>query len=85
MYINKHFEQKKQTEEDISSASCSPDTLNQTICGDCAFCVEVKGALTCIHPEELGVNCATVIFCNSFQPAQEIDSPCVTFGNDDAE
>ncbi|WP_414753321.1 hypothetical protein [Anabaena sp. CCY 9910] len=60
-------------------------TLSQTICHDCAFHTKVEGAIACVHPEELGVNCAVVIFCNSFQPSQEIDSPCVTFGSDDAE
>ncbi len=66
--------------------------LSQTICNDCAFHVQMEDAIptvsyaiACIHPEELDVNCANVTFCNSFQPSQEIDSPCVTFGEDEAE
>ncbi|MFN5592180.1 MAG: hypothetical protein ACK482_01800 [Aphanizomenon sp.] len=53
--------------------------LHKTICQDCAFYVK----LDCTHPDESGVNCATVNFCSSFTPAVEIDSPCVSFGNDD--
>lgn len=83
--MHKDFNQKKQREGEVSAASCPPYTLSQTICCDCAFHLKVKGAIACTHPEELDVNCATVIFCNSFQPSQEVDSPCVTFGNDDAE
>ncbi|MBK1988928.1 hypothetical protein A0J48_015510 [Sphaerospermopsis aphanizomenoides BCCUSP55] len=49
------------------------------ICEECAFYVKSE----CTHPDELGVNCATVIFCNSFTPAVEVDSPCVTFGSED--
>ncbi|MGJ5631196.1 hypothetical protein ABF638_18425 (plasmid) [Nostoc sp. CALU 1950] len=55
----------------------------QTICNDCAFHALVEGAIECIHPDEFGVNCSTVIFCNSFEPALIIDSPCVTYGNDE--
>ncbi|WP_242037778.1 hypothetical protein [Tolypothrix sp. FACHB-123] len=51
----------------------------QTICQDCAFHTQTEGGINCIHPDELQVNCSQVIFCNSFQPSQEIDSPCVTF------
>jgi hypothetical protein len=58
---------------------------SQTICNDCAFSSKVDRGMECIHPDELEVNCSTVVFCNSFQPAQEIDSPCVTFGNDDGD
>lgn len=58
--------------------------LSQSICHDCAFHIKVADCIECIHPEELGVNCARVMFCSSFSPAQEIDSPCVTFGNDEA-
>ncbi|UKO99588.1 hypothetical protein L6494_07740 [Nostoc sp. UHCC 0870] len=54
----------------------------QTMCNDCAFHVKTQESIECIHPDEIGVNCSTVIFCSSFQPAQEIDSPCVSFGND---
>ncbi|MFN7523030.1 MAG: hypothetical protein ACK5RD_07715 [Aphanizomenon sp.] len=53
--------------------------LHKTICQDCAFYVKSQ----CTHPDELDVNCATVNFCSSFTPAVEIDSPCVSFGNDD--
>lgn len=55
----------------------------QTICNDCAFHVQAEGSINCIHPQELDVNCSTVVFCNSFQRATEVDSPCVTFGNDE--
>ena len=55
----------------------------QTMCQDCAFHTLVQGIIECIHPEEFEVNCSTVIFCNSFQPAQEIDSPCVSFDYDE--
>ncbi|WP_375494091.1 hypothetical protein [uncultured Nostoc sp.] len=55
----------------------------QTICNDCAFHALVEGAIECIHPDEFGVNCSTVIFCNSFEPTLIIDSPCVTYGNDE--
>jgi hypothetical protein len=57
--------------------------LRKTICNDCAFHVLVEGVVQCIHPDELEVNCATVTFCNSFQPTQEVDSPCVSFGKDE--
>lgn len=57
----------------------------QTICLDCVFHTQVAGTITCIHPDEAEVNCSTVTFCNSFQPTQEIESPCVSFGNDDRE
>ncbi|TAE58962.1 MAG: hypothetical protein EAZ76_08890 [Nostocales cyanobacterium] len=48
------------------------------LCRECAFYMQME----CIHPDELGVNCADVVFCNSFTPTVEIDSPCVTFGSD---
>lgn len=51
----------------------------KSICEDCAFYIKLE----CTHPDELGANCATVIFCNSFTPAVEVDSPCVSFGSDD--
>lgn len=56
-----------------------------TICKDCAFSSQVDRGMECIHPDEVDVNCSTVVFCNSFQPVQEIDSPCVTFGNDNGD
>jgi putative hydrolase of HD superfamily len=58
--------------------------LRKTICYDCAFHVKVEAAIKCTHPDELVVNCASVTFCSSFQPLKEIDSPCVTFGNDES-
>jgi len=53
--------------------------LHKTICEECAFYIKLE----CTHPDEMAVNCATVTFCNSFTPSVEIDSPCVSFGNDD--
>ncbi len=53
--------------------------LHKTICEECAFYINLE----CTHPDELAVNCAKVTFCNSFTPAVEIDSPCVSFCNDD--
>jgi hypothetical protein len=53
--------------------------LHQSICQECAFYINEQ----CTHPDEFGINCATVIFCNSFTPAVEIDSPCVTFGSEE--
>jgi hypothetical protein len=85
MYTQTEINQNNQREEEIPPTSYPPHKLSHTICCDCAFHVEVADESACIHPEELDVNCATVIFCNSFQPSQEIDSPCVTFGNDEAE
>ena len=55
----------------------------ETICNECAFHTLVNGSVQCTNPYLSGVNCSTVVFCNSFQPAQEVDSPCVTFGADD--
>ncbi|WP_081602993.1 hypothetical protein [Fortiea contorta] len=57
----------------------------QTICNDCAFHTQVETVIECTHPEELALNCATVIFCNSFQPVEEVDSPCVSCGQNDEE
>ncbi|BAY23550.1 hypothetical protein NIES2100_33420 [Calothrix sp. NIES-2100] len=57
----------------------SQPSPRQTICQDCAFHTKREDGIDCIHPDELQVNCSTIIFCNSFQPAQEIDSPCVSF------
>ncbi|HEY9799094.1 MAG TPA: hypothetical protein V6D25_01945 [Leptolyngbyaceae cyanobacterium] len=85
MYRQTNIDQNNQGEGEIYPTAKSPHKLSQTICCDCAFRVEVADESVCIHPEELDVNCATVVFCNSFQPSQEVDSPCVTFGNDDAE
>lgn len=57
----------------------SQTIADQSICRECAFYVQME----CIHPDELGVNCTDVVFCNSFTPAVEIDSPCVTFGGEE--
>jgi hypothetical protein len=54
----------------------------QTICNECAFHVQLTDSIECTHPDESGVNCFYVKFCSSFQPSQEIDSPCVTFGDE---
>jgi hypothetical protein len=54
--------------------------LHKTICEECAFYIKLE----CTHPDEMAVNCAAVTFCNSFTPSVEIDSPCVSFGNDGA-
>lgn len=66
-----------------NNSSLNEQQPSQTICNDCAFHVKVESAIECIHPDEADVNCAVVTFCSSFQPSQEIDSPCVTFGNDE--
>jgi hypothetical protein len=71
--------QDKLNQEYWQSALC------QTICNDCAFHAKVERAIECIHPDKIEVNCSTVIFCNSFQATQEVESPCVSFGNDDSE
>ncbi|ARV62897.1 hypothetical protein BZZ01_07290 [Nostocales cyanobacterium HT-58-2] len=55
----------------------------QTICLECIFHTLVEGAIECIHPDELEANCSTVIFCNSFQSVQEVESPCVSFDYED--
>ncbi len=57
--------------------------LRKTICNECAFHTLVNGYVECTHPDELGVNCSKVVFCSSFQPTQEVDSPCVSFDLDD--
>jgi hypothetical protein len=56
----------------------------QTICHGCLFSVFVNNSPTCINPDETGINCANVIFCNSFTPKEEVESPCVSFGEDEA-
>ncbi|OUL30236.1 hypothetical protein BV372_22165 [Nostoc sp. T09] len=69
-------------QDQLSQEYCQPSP-RQTICQDCIFSSKVEGAIDCTHPDEFEVNCSTIIFCNSFQPAQEIDSPCVSFDYDD--
>ncbi|MGB3649674.1 MAG: hypothetical protein WBA41_00385 [Rivularia sp. (in: cyanobacteria)] len=54
----------------------------KTICDECAFHVLVNNCMQCTHPLELEVNCYKVTFCNSFQPAEEVDSPCVSFNDE---
>ncbi|MCJ8280521.1 MAG: hypothetical protein MJK14_11610 [Rivularia sp. ALOHA_DT_140] len=56
---------------------------SKTICSDCAFHTLLNHQMQCTHPEESEVNCYTVIFCNSFQPIEEVDSPCVSFDDED--
>lgn len=58
---------------DLQAVSC------QSICEECAFYVKLE----CTHPDEIDINCAKVTFCNSFTLAVEVDSSCVSFGNDD--
>lgn len=70
------------------SLNSQPDQINQKnsqslLCHDCVFHITGADAIECIHPDEFEVDCATVTFCSSFQPTQEIDSPCVTFGQDE--
>ncbi len=66
----------------LSKESWQPSP-RQTICSDCAFHIKVEGVIECIHPEELEINCSAVMFCNSFQSAKEIESPCVSFDDDE--
>ncbi|MDZ7956475.1 MAG: hypothetical protein RMY34_00955 [Aulosira sp. DedQUE10] len=65
------------------SEESSQTSPYKTICKDCAFNIKVEDGTECIHPDELGINCSKVSFCSSFTPAQEIESPCVSFGNDE--
>ncbi|WP_088243904.1 hypothetical protein [Calothrix rhizosoleniae] len=58
---------------------------HKTICHDCTFSELGKITPQCLHPDEAGVNCDNVTFCDSFQPSQEIDSPCVSFSEDEVE
>jgi hypothetical protein len=71
-----------ESQYDLISDYCQP-LPRQTICLDCAFSTKTESGIDCIHPDELQINCSQVIFCNSFQPAQEIDSPCVSFDYDE--
>ncbi|MEM7725300.1 MAG: hypothetical protein AAF208_02880 [Cyanobacteria bacterium P01_A01_bin.45] len=50
-----------------------------TICNDCVFYSINQEQTECTHPLEIGINCSKVVFCSSFQPLREVDSPCVTF------
>ncbi|MDZ8056123.1 MAG: hypothetical protein RMX68_005615 [Aulosira sp. ZfuVER01] len=67
----------------MSGSSQLSQESRQTICQDCVFSSKVAGVIDCTHPDEFEVNCSTVIFCNSFHPTQEIDSPCVCFDYDE--
>jgi uncharacterized protein (DUF169 family) len=73
---NSFDKQQELNQKNQQTSSC------QTICNDCAFHIAVEGTVQCTHPEEGGKNCTTVNFCSSFQPAREIDSPCVSFDFD---
>ncbi|MCP6758307.1 MAG: hypothetical protein NHB32_05885 [Fischerella sp. CENA71] len=64
------------------SKEYSQSSPRQTICIDCAYHIKVEGIIECIHPEELEINCSAVMFCNSFQSTQEIESPCVSFDDE---
>ncbi|MDJ0736887.1 MAG: hypothetical protein QNJ47_22940 [Nostocaceae cyanobacterium] len=66
----------------LSEGYCQSSTC-KTICNDCVFYSLVNGSSECISPDKTGVNCSTVIFCNLFQPMTEVDSPCVSFGEDE--
>ncbi|MDJ0736932.1 MAG: hypothetical protein QNJ47_23165 [Nostocaceae cyanobacterium] len=48
------------------------DLQKQTICNECIYYTLVEGSRECLHPNEFGVDSSNVIFCNSFQPAQQI-------------
>lgn len=54
----------------------------KTICDECAFHELSNDKLQCTHPDESKVNCSTVVFCSSFQPLEEVDSPCVSFDDE---
>lgn len=66
----------------MSNSNKRQRSQRKTICNDCAFNMLNNGSVQCTHPDELEVDCSTVVFCNSFQAAQEIDSPCVSFDFD---
>ncbi len=57
----------------------------KTICNECIFHALVEDLTECTNPDESGVNCSTIVFCSSFQPIQEIDSPCVSFSEEDEQ
>lgn len=77
------FQVLESLRNDLTILTQQPSLPCQTICNDCTFHVKVESGIECIHPDELAVNCAIVTFCSSFQPMVEIDSPCVTFGQDE--
>jgi hypothetical protein len=58
-------------------------SLPQTICDECIFSTQISDLPTCIHPDETKIDCTNVIFCSSFQPINEVESPCVSFGEDE--
>ncbi|MBD2445682.1 HD domain-containing protein [Nostoc sp. FACHB-152] len=80
--LNSIFQMLERLRND-EQAKLDKKTSQLLLCYDCAFHVNVADTIECIHPDEVEVNCATVTFCNSFQPSVEIDSPCVTFGQDE--
>ncbi|MEM9925324.1 MAG: hypothetical protein AAF915_16495 [Cyanobacteria bacterium P01_D01_bin.50] len=67
----------------MSHSTEQQPSQRKTICNDCAFQVLVNNSMQCTHPLELGVNCSAVTFCSSFQPAVEVDSPCVSFDEEE--
>ncbi|MEA5574601.1 hypothetical protein [Calothrix sp. UHCC 0171] len=69
----------------MSNANNKQLSACPTICNECISHTFVEGLSECLHPDESGVNCATVIFCSSFQPIQQVDSPCISFGEDEED
>jgi hypothetical protein len=63
------------------SDSIKDQPPRQSICNDCTFHALIAERIECIHPDELEVSCSTVIFCDSFQSTVFVDSPCVSFGD----
>jgi hypothetical protein len=68
-----------------SSAIISTQKISAspTICDECIFSVQINDLPTCINPDETKIDCTNVIFCSSFQPINEVESPCVCFGEDE--
>jgi hypothetical protein len=64
----------------ISVRNISP---SPTICDECVFSTQINDLPTCINPDETKIDCKNVIFCSSFQPINEVESPCVSFGEDE--
>jgi len=85
--INSIFQMLESLRSNLSDKEPEPklsqENSQSLLCHDCAFHVTVSDAIECIHPDELAVNCASITFCSSFQPYEEVDSPCVTFGQDE--
>ncbi|WP_313950121.1 HD domain-containing protein [Nostoc sp. FACHB-110] len=85
--LNSIFQALEELRSNLNARETQPNLTQKnspsSLCYDCAFHVAVADKSECIHPDEWEVNCATVTFCSSFQPSVEIDSPCVTFGQDE--